>query len=833
MALDQFNIPGLSNDEVLASRTQHGTNSIDLKQENQFLRILKSIYQEPMVILLLVTASLYFITGNTGDGLFLSAAILFVAAISFYQDYRSRDALEALTKSGQPRCAVIRNGETHKINIEDVVIGDNVIIDEGSVIPADGIIVHSNDFSINESVLTGESLAVFKDKTPPNNTIYRGTMVVGGLAIMQVTAIGLQTKWGAIGSSLEGIADQKTALEIQINAFVKKMIYIGTIVFAIVWGINYVQTWDIIDSLLKALTLAMSILPEEIPVAFTTFMALGAWRLMKVGIITKAINTVESLGSTTVMCIDKTGTITKNEMAFDRLYALKTDVISNTRNVLDDCEKELITIAMWASEPIPFDPMEIALHDAYEKILDKDDRPQYHMIHEYPLDGRPPMMTHVFANSKTGHRIIAAKGAAEALMAVSHLNNSEKERIQHAISELGSQGYRVLGVGICPMTGDTFPERQQDLNFEFLGLVAFYDPPKENINQVLKEFDQAGIDVKIITGDYANTTLAIAKEIDFHDLANHINGDELMQLDDDQLAAIVHKTSIYTRMFPEAKLRVINTLKHLNEIVAMTGDGVNDAPALKSAHIGIAMGQKGTEIAKSAATLILSDDNLHKMIDAVAMGRKIYVNLKKAIQYIISIHIPIILTVFIPLVLGWMYPAILSPVHVILLELIMGPTCSIIYENEPMEPLTMEQPPRPHTSNFFSWGEISTSILQGVMITAGVLLVYQYAIQSDLSETQTRAMVFTTLISSNIFLTLVNRSFYYSLWTTLQYRNNLVPIIIGITLAIIAALLLIDPLTEFFEFKRLNLLQFGISTAAGFVFVVWYELVKWVERRKT
>ncbi|HUM46343.1 MAG TPA: cation-translocating P-type ATPase, partial [Chitinophagales bacterium] len=395
-----------------------------------------------------------------------------------------------------------------------------------------------------------------------------------------------------------------------------------------------------------------------------------------------------------------------------------------------------------------------------------------------------------------------------------------------------ADGYRVLGVGESAFTGSYFPAAQQELNFQFKGIVAFYDPPKKNIKSVLESFYAAGIAVKIVTGDNAATTTAIAKEIGLKGYEKSITGDELLKLDDAELRERVATTFLFTRMFPDAKLKIINALKANHEIVAMTGDGVNDGPALKAAHIGIAMGKKGTEIAKQAASLILPEDDLSKMVDAVAMGRKIYSNLKKAIQYIISIHIPIVLTVFLPLALGWIYPNIFSPVHIIFLELIMGPTCSIIYENEPMEKNAMKQRPRLFTGTFFNRKELTTSIIQGLMITVGTLSVYQFAVQQGYNESLTRTMVFTVLIASNIFLTLVNRSFYYSLITTLQYRNNLVLLIISITIAISGLLIFLKPLATFFSFETLNLVQLFIAVGIGFASVVWYEAVKWRTRSK-
>lgn len=822
---------GLNDKEVLLSRDKYGENRLSYKKENGIINVVKGLAKEPMVILLLITSAIYFISGKTGDGIFLAAAIVLVSGISLFQDSRSRNALEKLKDFSQPKCKVVRNGEIVEINSEDLVVGDSLMVEEGTSITADGIIIHSNDFSVNESILTGESMSVYKDKLAADNLIFHGTTVASGLAIATVKAIGNQTRLGKIGKSLETIAEEKTPLERQINNFVKKMVIVGVIVFLIVWAINYLHSDDVLDSLIKALTLAMSILPEEIPVAFTTFMALGAWRLMKMGIVVKQMKTVETLGSASVICTDKTGTITQNKMKLAKLFVLKTNQIKNVDELISQSERELIRIAMWASEPIPFDPMEIALHAAYTQTSITDERHTYKMVHEYPLGGKPPMMTHLFEDEKSD-RIIAAKGAPEAFINICNLNKEERSQITEAIKQLASDGFRVLAVGEAFFTGNAFPATQQEFKFIFMGLVAFYDPPKDNIKSVLQDFYKAGIVVKIVTGDNPLTTAAIAKQIDFKNAGKCINGDDLMKMTDEELGRCVNEVSIFTRMFPDAKLKVINALKAQNEIVAMTGDGVNDGPALKAAHIGIAMGKKGTEIAKQAASLILLEDDLSKMVDAVAVGRRIYTNLKKAIQYIISIHIPIVLTVFVPLALGWIYPNIFSPVHIIFLELIMGPTCSIIYENEPTEKNTMLQKPRPFTTTFFNWRELTTSIIQGLFITAGTLLTYQYAVNGGFNEALTRSMVFTCLIAANILLTLVNRSFFYSIFTTIKYKNKLVMLIIGITVVITGFLLYVAPLATFFEFEPLTFIQSLVSVGTGFLSVIWFELIKLYKRRQ-
>ncbi|MFI5150203.1 MAG: cation-translocating P-type ATPase [Bacteroidia bacterium] len=820
---------GLTTEEVTQSRLVHGSNTFNYKKESRFIHALGGIAREPMILMLLAATALYFISGKWGDGLFMAFAILLVSGISFFQDSRSRIALDKLKDFSQPACTVIRNSQQIPVPSEELVVGDCLIAEEGATISADGQILQSNDFSVNESLLTGESLPVYKDNTSADHEVYSGTLVMSGLAHIRITAVGRNTKLGNIGTIIEQVKDEKTPLELQIDNFVRYMILAGALVFLIVWGINYMRSSLVLDSLLKALTLAMSILPEEIPVAFTTFMALGAWRLMKLGIVVKNMKTVETLGSATIICTDKTGTITENKMTLARLFVPGSGNITNPSFLLNPAERSLIRSSMWASEPIPFDPMEKTLHEAYTKLNETDERFSYKIIHEYPLGGTPPMMTHVFEN-KNGDRIIAAKGAPETIFRVSGLHGKQATEAQEAVQKMAADGYRVLGVAEAASHQGPFPADQEHFRFTFKGLIAFYDPPKKNIADVLYNFYEAGISVKIVTGDNADTTSAIARQIGFKGYEQQMSGDELMNLSPSQLQDRAGRAAIFTRMFPEAKLKVIQALKANQEIVAMTGDGVNDGPSLKAAHIGIAMGKKGSALARQAASLILLEDDLSKMVDAIAMGRKIYSNLKKAIRYIISIHIPIILTVFLPLALGWVYPSIFSPIHVIFLELIMGPTCSIIYENEPLEKNAMKEKPRIFSHSFFSAAELGTSIIQGLALTAGCLLIYQFCVGNSYPETLTRTLVFSTLITGNIILTLVNRSFHYSILTTLHYKNKLVPLIIGITVGLSTILIYLTPVSVFFGLEAMNPMQFLLSTGTGFISVIWYELVKWQRR---
>ncbi|HZV68943.1 MAG TPA: cation-translocating P-type ATPase [Saprospiraceae bacterium] len=831
----QFNLPvhlkGLTDDEVITSRQLHGLNTQYQGAKNTWWKIILSIFKEPMLIILLFVSAIYFTLGQKEEGYFMVGAIFVVSGLSFYQDNRSRIAIEALQVLNAPNSLVIRNGLSQNIPTADIVPGDLVIAEEGGLINADGAVMYSHDFSVNESSLTGEAYAVFKSTKSEDQQVYSGTMVSSGMAVYKVISTGLQTKLGKLGTSLSEISEEPSPLQQQINAFVKKMSIGGIVIFLLIWLVSFLKNHDLLDSLLKGLTLAMSILPEEIPVAFITFMALGSKRLIREDILVKNTRTVETLGNATVICIDKTGTITENKMSLQGVYVFSEQTYYDNLDSLNDEAIDLIEAAMWASEPNPFDPMEKTIHDVYEKSTVKDKRTEYSMIHEYPLGGIPPMMTHIFEN-QDHDRIIAAKGAPEAILNVCGLTSQEKIIINDMLGQLAVKGYRILGVARTGMCDNPFPTLQQEIKFTFLGLLAFFDPPKKNIQEVFDRFDDAGVKVKIITGDNALTTQAIAQGAGFRNGGNIMDGDVLMKMDASQQIKEINRTNIFTRMFPDAKLVVINALKKDHQVVAMIGDGVNDGPALKASDIGIAMGQKGTEIAKSAADLILLKDDLSKMMIAIATGRRIYTNLKKAVQYIISIHIPIILTVSLPLFLGWIYPNIFTPVHVIFLELIMGPTCSIVYENEPIEKNAMHQPPRPLGYSFLNWREMMLSILQGLIISAGVLFTYQYSVRNGGNEEVTRTMVFGTLILSNIFLTLVNRSFYYSFFESLKNKNNLLLVVLGVTVSMLFIMIYIPVIRSFFHLAIPSVFNMGVGALVAAVSVFWFEIWKWQKRKK-
>ncbi|MBO0947159.1 cation-translocating P-type ATPase [Fibrella forsythiae] len=816
-------ILGLTDNAVAQSRVEHGRNVLTVDAGSGLLSTVKEVVLEPMFLLLVAACTIYFAVSQIEEAITLIAALLLVSGISVYQSIRSNKALGALRDLTQPRAQVRRNGTLLSIAVEDIVVGDAVLVEEGEQISADGFLENTNDFSIDESILTGESISVSKTATA---TVFAGTTVASGSAWLTVTAIGKETELGQIGHSIEKIQTEKTPLQIQISQFVLRMAWIGAGAFLLVWGINFAHSGNWMTALLFGLTLAMSILPEEIPVAFSSFMALGAVRLSRMGVLTKQPQTVESLGSATVICTDKTGTITQNGLAVRQLYDGAIDQLvplnPTQHNSLSETASTVLAFARWASETVPFDPMEKAIIDACSAANLPDAPGTYPLVHEYPLAGTPPMMTHV-RQAPGGELVVAGKGAVEHILAVCCPAPIVAERIRHVTKSLSEQGFRVLGVAEGTYLAPDFPAQQDEFSWTFLGLVAVENPPKPNAARVINAFTQAGIQVKMITGDYPETAQAIARQVGLAGADTFVTGQQIMAMDDATLQQQVITEAVFARMFPEAKLRVVEALKRNGEVVAMTGDGVNDGPALKAAHIGVAMGKRGTEVARQAASLVLVNDDLSSMIDAIAQGRRIYQNLQKAVAYIVSIHIPIILTVAIPLLAGWKWENIFSPIHVIFLELVMGPTCSIAFENEPAEQGQMQQPPRLLTDTFLAGSALFRSVAQGIGITLAVLGVYYVTMHQGESVEVVRTLVFTTLVISNILLTLVNRSFTRSVFETIKTPNWLLWLMLGLTLVLLLATLFIPQVQQLFGFATVSSASFGWCSLAALAGVGWIE----------
>jgi len=810
-------LQGLSPEAVAESRARHGSNQIYVRPQRRIWHMLKDVGTEPMFLLLLIACTLYFLIGDAAEAWLMVGAVIFVTLIEIVQEFRSEKALSALRQLSQPRVVVIRAGKRQEVPVEDVVVDDLIAFEEGERIAADGVLVQQNDLSVDEAILTGESLPVSKNPDEEGrNLLYQGTTVASGAGVAKVQAVGVQTEFGKLGKSIESIETEPTPLQRQITRFVRQMLWAGLVAFLIVCAINYAYSGSFLSALLYSLAFAMALVPEEIPVAFTTFMALGAYRMTRKHVLVKQPKTVESLGAATVICLDKTGTITESKMT----VAEVTDYSGKGRT---------LEYAMWASEPAPFDAMEKAIHLAYEKETSKDRRPAAQMVHEYPLGGVPPMMTHVFLPGETTERIVAAKGAVERILQVCNMDAAQQADILAKTKEMARKGYRILGVCSAAWKDEKYPAKQDDFPWTFEGLVGLYDPPKAGIGKVMNDFYRAGIAVKMVTGDYPETALNIAQESGIRVRGEAVSGEAVMQMTETQLREIVGGTDVFARMFPEAKLRVVEALKANGEIVAMTGDGVNDGPALKAAQVGVAMGHRGTEIAKGAASMILLDDNLAHMVNAIKTGRLIYYNLRKAIRYIISIHLPIVLVVLFPLLFDWTYLHMLTPIHVIFLELIMGPTCAIAFENEPAEPNVLQKPPRTEGANLFTRPELSLSLFQGFLITVGVFVMYHYAIWLGKDEATTRSFVFVTMLLANIFLTFANRSFEYTIARTLFYRNRLLWWMVGVSVLVLLTVLLVPVARDIFQLGILTPTETGWCLLAALVSVGWFELWKWLK----
>ncbi|MBK8413861.1 MAG: cation-translocating P-type ATPase [Bacteroidetes bacterium] len=783
---------GLSSTQVETSRSLHGSNRLSAKA-NQNLKIIRDVVTEPMILLLVATCTFYFILGNVSEGIIMLGAIILVSGISVFQQIRSEKAVNALHKLTSQRTLVKRDGVDQKLPSEELVVGDLIYLSEGQQVSADAIIVSATDLSVDESILTGESVPVVKNNA--GEPLFSGTSLVGGMAWATVTAVGNQTKMGGMGILMDSITKEKTPLQKQVDHFVKQMAVAGILAFVVVCVVNYLKSHIIIAALLNGLTMAMAILPEEIPVALSTFMALGAYRMLKKQVLVKHPQTIEALGAATVICVDKTGTITENKMQVSEIFVWKNRQLVKPESELAD---ELIKVAMLASEADPFDPMEKAIHASWN--LRNNETASFQVIKEYPLGGIHPMMTHVYQESN-GSRIIATKGAPEGILQKSNLKASEMETIQKSLKEMAARGHRVLAIGVGIYESESLPENQDAFTFEFLGLLALNDPPKANIPEIISGFYEAGIAVKMITGDYPDTAAAIGRKIGLQNSDEVLTGNAIDKLTDEELTLRLKTVSVFARVIPENKLRIIQLLKASGEIVAMTGDGVNDGPALKAAHIGVSMGKRGSELARSASSLVLINDDLSGMLAAVASGRTIYKNLKNAIRYIITIHLPLISIVTLPLLLGWKFPELFTPIHVIFLELLMGPTCSIVFENEPAHGNEMHEPPRKSTVSLFTWRELSYSLLQGAIIGGIILSMVYVAMQQGYNENICRTLAFTALVISNMLLTLTGRSDSMPFLESLKRKNKLVPIILSITTLLLIILLTVPAAMNLFGFE--------------------------------
>jgi Ca2+-transporting ATPase len=842
--LDISSVTGLTDREAEGKIQIEGYNELPTAPRRELLRIVIEVIREPMFLLLMASGILYFILGDVSEGIMLMSFVVVIIGITVYQERKTERALEALRNLSSPRALVIRGGVQKRIPGREVVTGDSVILSEGDRVPADSVLLVSNNVSVDESLLTGESVPVRKIAWKPGMQterpggddqpiVYSGTLVVQGQGLARVTATGDATEMGKIGTVLQTVERGETRLKLEIDRIVRTVALVGITLCAIIVIVYGLTRYNWIEGFLAGITLAMAILPEEFPVVLTVFLALGAWRISGRNVLTRQIPAIETLGSATVLCVDKTGTLTQNRMSVAKFYTQGElcDYNSSDHEPLTDTCHEVAEYAILACKKDPFDPMEKALLQLTDGDFGRTEHihVNWNLVQEYPLSPELLAMSNVWQSPDGDRYVIAAKGAPEAIADLCHFDSAAIRELSKYVDLMAAEGLRVLGVARSFFSISGLPDEQHAFTFEFLGLVGFTDPVRPQVADAVRECYTAGIRVIMITGDYPLTAQNIARQIGLADGTKYITGPELDAMDDNELRKRINSVTVFARVVPEQKLRIVNALKENGEIVAMTGDGVNDAPALKSADIGIAMGGRGTDVAREASSLVLLDDNFTSIVSAVRLGRRIFDNLKKAMAYIFSIHVPIAGMSLIPVLFNM--PLVLLPVHIVFLELIIDPACSVVFESENEEHNVMTRPPRKKDEGLFTRSTFTLCLLQGFVVLAVVLAVYMYAISRGLGEPEVRVMTFITIVIANLFLILTNRSWSETILSTLRSPNRALVLVFTGTLACLLLVVFIPALRELFRFGPVMLSDLLLCAGAGIMSVVWFEIFKdWKKR---
>jgi len=837
--LELQNLKGLSAAQVQEHLKRDGYNELPSSQKRSIFKIIIEVFREPMFLLLVACGTIYLILGDVGEAMMLLGFVFVVMGITIYQEGKTERAIEALRDLSSPRALVIRDGIHTRIAGREVVKDDIIVLREGDRIPADAVLLWSLHLTADESLLTGESLAVRKitadnvdiqSRRPGGDDLpflYSGCLVVQGQGIARVIATGAETEIGKIGKVLTTIVNEQTLLQKETGKVVKIIFLIALVLCLIVVAVYGLTRGKWLEGILAGITLAMAILPEEFPVVLTIFLALGAWRISRKGVLTRRVAAVEILGAATVLCVDKTGTLTQNRMSIKKLFARGKfcEVKTDGNFTLPEDFHEVVEYGILASKKDPFDPMDKALNELGHKALyNTEHLHNWPLIEEYPLSREIMALSNAWETQDGEGYIVSTKGAPEAIADLCHLSAEEKESLAGQINMMAGEGLRVLGVAKAYFEKQKLPTSQHDFDFYLVGLIGMADPVRETVPGAIEECYNAGIRVVMITGDYPATACNIAKQIGLKNPDNVITGPELEKLSPEKLAERIRTINIFSRVVPEQKLLLVDALKANGEVVAMTGDGVNDAPALKSAHIGVAMGERGTDVARESSDLVLLKDDFTSIVDAVRMGRRIFDNLRKATAYIISVHVPIAGSSLIPVLLGW--PIILYPVHIVFLELIIDPACSIVFESETEESNTMRRPPRAPKTSLFSRRLVILSLLQGLFSLLVVTVVFKIALGLGQSEANARTLAFTTLVISNLCLILSNRSWSRSIIGSLSVSNkSLTWVIAGATLFLGLAIY-VPILQRLFHFERLHGMDILISLVAGVLSVIWFEVMK-------
>ena len=837
-------VNGLSETEVASRRAVDGFNELPSVKNRKVFAIALEIVREPMFLLLAACGAIYFLLGDAQEAVMLLGFVVFIAGISLYQEQKTERTLEALRDLSSPRALVIRGGQRKRIAGRDVVRGDILLLSEGDRVPADAQVLSCSHLLVDESILTGESAPVRKladggapDMSRPGGDdlpfVYSSTLVVQGQGVARAIAIGPHTEIGKIGKALQKVEVEQTPLQLETRAIVGKLTLAALMLCAVVVVVYGLTHANWFDGFLAAITLAMAILPNEFPVVLTIFLALGAWRISQKRVLTRRMPAVETLGSATVLCVDKTGTLTMNHMSVAKLSTGEEsyDLRDRVNKELPETVHLLSEFAILASHRDPFDPMEKALRELGKFYLTGTEHlhDDWSLVREYPLSNELLALSLVWQSPDGDDYVIAAKGAPEAIFDLCHHDEAQLELMSSRVASLAQQGLRVLGVARSSFKQVGLPVQQHDFDFEFLGLVGLADPVRPSVPSAIRECYAAGIRVVMITGDYPGTAHNVARQIGLEPADEIITGPELDKMSDTDLQRRIGSVNVFARVVPEQKLRLVNALKANGEVVAMTGDGVNDAPALKAAHIGIAMGERGTDVAREASSLVLLDDDFSSIVQAVKQGRRIFDNLKKGMAYILAVHVPIAGMTLIPVLLKW--PLVLLPVHIAFLHLIIDPACSIVFEAEPEEADVMRRPPRKPNESLFGSRILWMSLLQGLGVLLILVALYGFALNRGLDESRARAVAFTTLIVANIGLILINRSWTHSIMTTIRAPNPALWWVAGGATLFLALVLQVPALRELFRFAPLRLGDVGICLTAGVVSIGWFELFKLIGRR--
>ncbi len=843
---DVKTVKGLSSTEVQERKIKYGLNELPSSKPRTIFHTALEVVKEPMFILLVICGGLYLILGDVQEAIMLLGFVFVIMGITFYQERKTEKALDALKDLSSPRALVIRNSEEIRIAGREVVKDDIIVLKEGDRVPADAIVLQSINLTVEESLLTGESVPVRKsdwdgklENVQPGGDdlpfVYSGTMVTQGTGYARVTAIGTETELGKIGKAIQKVVEEDSRLTKETGRLVKTLLFVGAILCAIIIIVYAFIRGDVKQGFLSGITLAMAMLPEEFPVVLTIFMALGAWRISKKQVLTRRIPAIETLGSATVLCTDKTGTLTQNMMRVEKIYSNSQYFVINRKKGtnLPEIFHLLVEYGILASQKDPFDPMEKAITELgiYKLANTEHLHSDWSLIRQYPLSKELLAMSHVWNSPDGSKYIIAAKGAPEAIFDLCHLPENQQLALSKVIEEMASEGLRILGVARSFFNPQPLPAIQHDFEFEFLGLIGLSDPVRPTVKGAIKECYQAGIKVVMITGDYPITAQNIGKQIGLKNVDNYITGKDLDRLSDEELQQRIKDVCIFARVIPEQKLRIVNAFKANGEIVAMTGDGVNDAPALKSSHIGIAMGKRGTDVARESSALVLLDDDFSSIVAAIRLGRRIFNNLRKAMSYILSIHIPIAGMSLIPVLFGKL-PIVFYPIHVVLLELIIDPTCSVVFEAEVEEKDIMHRPPRAVDEPLFSFNNLLISILQGVSVLAIITAVYGVAIWIGKNEGEVRALTFTTLIIANLGLILTNRSWTRTIPETLKTKNSALLGVVSGVIIFMGLALYVPFIRNIFHFSILHANDFFICLVTGVVSIIWFEIFKVYARKR-